>query len=41
MKEQYRMHGLASSLVDNYFLHNIENFKNLITTRCDEGVVRI
>ena len=40
MKEQYRMHVawlLELPEIDNYFnTRNIENFKNLITTRCDE-----
>ena len=40
MKEQYRLHVawlLELPEIDNYFnVRNIENFKNLITTRCDE-----
>lgn len=40
MKEQYRLHVawmLELPEIDNYFnIRNIENFKNLITTRCDE-----
>ena len=40
MREQYRMHVawlLELPEIDNYFnTRNIENFKNLITTRCDE-----
>ncbi len=40
MKEQYRLHVawlLELPEIDNYFnTRNIENFKNLITTRCDE-----
>ena len=40
MKEQYRLHVawlLELSEIDNYFnTRNIENFKNLITTRTDE-----
>ena len=40
MKEQYRLHVawlLELPEIDNYFnSRNIENFKNLITTRCDE-----
>ena len=40
MKEQYRLHVawlLELPEIDNFFnTRNIENFKNLITTRCDE-----
>lgn len=40
IKEQYRLHVswlLELPEVDNYFsIKNIENFKNLVTTRCDE-----
>ena len=40
MKEQYRLHVawlLELPEIDNFFSsRNIENFKNLITTRCDE-----
>ncbi len=40
MKEQYRLHVawlLELPEIDNYFnIRNIENFKNLITTRADE-----
>ena len=40
MKEQYRLHVawlLELPEIDNYFnARNIENFKNLVTTRCDE-----
>ena len=40
MKEQYRMHVawvLELPEIDHFFsARNIENFKNLITTRCDE-----
>ena len=40
MKEQYRLHVawlLELPEIDNYFnIRNIENFKNLITTRTDE-----
>lgn len=40
MKEQYRLHIawlLELPEIDSYFnTRNIENFKNLITTRCDE-----
>ena len=40
MKEMYRLHvAWVTELpeVDNYFnVHNIENFKNLVTTRADE-----
>ena len=40
MKEQYRLHVawlLELPEIDNYFsIRNIENFKNLVTTRCDE-----
>jgi len=40
IKEQYRLHVswlLELPEVDNYFsVKNIENFKNLVTTRCDE-----
>ena len=40
MREQYRLHVawlLELPEIDNYFnVRNIENFKNLITTRCDE-----
>ena len=40
MKEQYRLHVawlLELPEIDSYFhSRNIENFKNLITTRCDE-----
>ena len=40
MKEQYRLHiawMLELPEIDNFFSRrNIENFKNLVTTRCDE-----
>ena len=40
MKEQYRLHVawmLELPEIDHFFQsRNIENFKNLITTRCDE-----
>jgi len=40
MKEQYRLHVawlLELPEIDHFFqLKNIENFKNLVTTRCDE-----